>query len=61
MNRRYISYAMIGMVVFTLMLYAATGISQQTPPSSDAVQEAQTPRQVQVTRPEQQPTQHDQV
>ena len=61
MNRRYISYALIGVVVFTLMLYAATGISQQTPPSPDAVQEAQTPRQVQVARPEQQKTSHDQA
>ena len=60
MNRRYVSFALVGVVVLTLVLYAATGIGQQrTPTLSDAVQEAQTSRQVQVTRPEQQQTQHD--
>ena len=29
MNRRYVSFALVGVVVFTLVLYAATGISQQ--------------------------------
>lgn len=42
------------------MLYSTSGIGQQqTPSSSDAVQDAQTPRKVQVVRPEQQQTAHD--
>jgi cytochrome c peroxidase len=61
MNRRYVLFVLIGFIGLTVLLYSAMGISQQrTPTAPDAVQEAQTPRQVQLTRPEQQPTSHDQ-
>jgi cytochrome c peroxidase len=61
MNRRYISFIVIGLIGLSGVLYSTTVTSQQpTPPAPDAVQEAQTPRQVQSTRPEQQQTPHDQ-
>jgi hypothetical protein len=61
MNRPYISFIVIGLIGLSGVLYSTTVISQQpTPPAPDAVQEAQTPRQVQSTRPEQQQTPHDQ-
>jgi hypothetical protein len=61
MFRRYAILFLVSFAGLTVLLYSTMGISQQrTPPAPDAVQEAQTPRQVQVTRPEQQPTAHDQ-
>jgi cytochrome c peroxidase len=61
MNRRYIPFIVIGLIGLSGVLYSTTVISQQpTPPAPDAVQEAQTPRQVQSIRPEQQQTPHDQ-
>jgi cytochrome c peroxidase len=61
MNRRYIFFTLIGLVGLIALLYSSTGISQQpTRPVADVIQDAQTPRQVQITRPEQQPTAHDQ-
>jgi len=61
MLRRYAILFLVSFAGFTVLLYSTMGISQQrTPAAPDAVQEAQTPRQVQVTRPEQQPTPHDQ-
>ena len=61
MNRSYVLVFVGGVIGFTLLLYSAVGISQQQKPTaSEAVQEAQTPRQVQITRPEQQATTHDQ-
>jgi cytochrome c peroxidase len=61
MNRSH-ALVVVGVVIgLTLLLYSELGISQQQQPAeSEAVQEAQTPRQVQITRPEQQQTQHDQ-
>ena len=61
MFRRYAILFLVSFAGLTVLLYSTMGISQQrTPPAPDTVQEAQTPRQVQVTRPEQQPTAHDQ-
>jgi hypothetical protein len=61
MFRRYAILFLVSFAGLTVLLHSTMGISQQrTPPAPDTVQEAQTPRQVQVTRPEQQPTAHDQ-
>jgi hypothetical protein len=61
MNRRNIFFTLIGLVGLIALLYSSTGISQQRArPIADVVQDAQTPRQVQITRPDQQPTAHDQ-
>lgn len=61
MNRVYISFVFIGFIGLILLVHSSIGISQQrTLPAADVVQEAQTPRQVQITRPEQQQTPHDQ-
>jgi uncharacterized iron-regulated membrane protein len=61
MNRSYVLVVVAAVTGLTLLLYSAVGISQQQKPTaSEAVQEAQTPRQVQITRPEQQQTPHDQ-
>jgi hypothetical protein len=61
MYRRYVLFILVGVIGLTLLLYSAVGITQQrTPTAAEAVQEAQTPRPVQVTRPEQQQTPHDQ-
>ena len=61
MNRRRTPFILIGLIGITGLLYSTSVISQQpTPTAPDAVQEAQTPRQVQNTRPEQQQTPHDQ-
>jgi hypothetical protein len=61
MNRRSIFFTLIGLVGLIALLYSSTGISQQRArPVADVVQDAQTPRQAQITRPEQQPTGHDQ-
>jgi cytochrome c peroxidase len=61
MNRRSIFFTLIGLVGLNALLYSSIGISQQrVRPVADVVQDAQTPRQVQITRPEQQPTAHDQ-
>ena len=59
MYRRYVP-AFFGLIGGAVLLYSTSGIGQQqTPSAPDVVQEAQTPRQVQVTRPEQQQTPHD--
>ncbi|HEX2230132.1 MAG TPA: cytochrome B6 [Candidatus Binatia bacterium] len=62
MRRRYFLVAVL-LVFFgaAIVLYSKTGIGQQraTPPS-DAVQDAQIPRQVESKRPEQQKNNHDQ-
>jgi cytochrome c peroxidase len=59
MYRRYVP-ALVGLIGLTVVFYSTSGIGQQqTPSSPDAVQEAQTPSQVQVVRPEQQQTAHD--
>jgi cytochrome c peroxidase len=61
MFRRSAILFLVSFAGLIVVLYSTIGISQQrTPPEPDAVQEAQTPRQVQPTRPEQQPTTHDQ-
>jgi cytochrome c peroxidase len=61
MNRSYALVVVGGVIGLGLLLYSAVAISQQQRPiASEAVQEAQTPRQGQITRPEQQQTQHDQ-
>jgi hypothetical protein len=61
MNRSYVLVFVGSVIGLTLLLYFAVGISQQQKPTaSEAVQEAQTPRQIQITRPEQQQTQHHQ-
>jgi len=61
MNRRYVFFVFVGFIGLTILIHSSIGISQQrTPPAADVVQEAQTPRQVQITRPEQQQTPHDQ-
>jgi hypothetical protein len=50
MNRRYIFVTLIGLVGLITLLYSSTGISQQrTRPVADVVQNAQTPRQVQMS------------
>jgi cytochrome c peroxidase len=60
MNRRYVS-VLVGLIGLIVLLHFSIGISQQRmPAAADVVQGAQTPRQVQITRPEQQPTPHDQ-
>ena len=55
--------ALLVLLVFTaaLLFYASGGMTQQRPePLPDAVQDAQTPRQVESKRPEQQKNSHDQ-
>ncbi len=52
---------LVFMIGAAIVLYSSAGIGQQRPAQQpDAVQEAQTPRQVESKRPEQQKTQHDQ-
>src|SRR5258706_10297249 len=55
----YISLALCSGLAF--FLYSSTGTGQPQPQQpSEAVQEAQSPRQVESKRPEQQKTKHDQ-
>jgi cytochrome c peroxidase len=60
MNQRYVFVVFLGAIGLAGLMHSSIGISQQRPPEADVVQDAQTPRQVQITRPEQQQTQHDQ-
>lgn len=61
MNRRYFFFVLVSVVGIALVFHSTIGVTQQRAPiAPDPVQEAQTPRQVQITRPEQQPTTHDQ-
>jgi hypothetical protein len=61
MNRRYFFFVLVSVIGFALVFHSTIGVTQQRAPiAPDPVQEAQTPRQVQITRPEQQPTTHDQ-
>jgi hypothetical protein len=61
MNRRRTLFILIGLIGIIGLLYSTTVTSQpQAPTVPDAVQEAQNPREVQSTRPEQQQTPHDQ-
>jgi hypothetical protein len=64
MYRTYRFVALVGVCVgVAVLLYSTTGIGQQkerTTPVPDAVEDAQTPRQVQSKRPEQQKNSHDQ-
>jgi hypothetical protein len=61
MDQRYMFLVFVGLIGLMILAYSSTGIGQQrTPPAADVVQDAQTPRQVQITRPEQQQTPHDQ-
>ena len=61
MNRRYFFFVLVSVIGIALVFHSTIGVTQQRAPiAPDPVQEAQTPRQVQITRPEQQPTTHDQ-
>ena len=61
MKRRYFFFVLVSVIGIALVFHSTIGVTQQrTPIAPDPVQEAQTPRQVQITRPEQQPTTHDQ-
>jgi cytochrome c peroxidase len=64
MCRTYRFVALVGVCVgVAVLLYSTTGIGQQkerTIPVPDAVEDAQTPRQVQSKRPEQEKNSHDQ-
>jgi cytochrome c peroxidase len=61
MNRRYFFFVLVSVIGIALVFHSTIGVTQQRAPiAPDPVQEAQTPRQVQITRPEQQATTHDQ-
>ena len=61
MNRRYFFFVLVSVIGLALVFHSTIGVTQQRAPRApDPVQEAQTPRQVPITRPEQQPTTHDQ-
>src|SRR5262245_40846533 len=50
----------LGVATSLMVMFVTTGIGQQPPRQpTDAVQEAQTPHSVPVTRPEQNKTEHD--
>ena len=56
------SWAVLGVATLSgtlIALPAVVGFGQGPPPSSDATQQAQTPREVPATRPEQRKTDHD--
>jgi hypothetical protein len=64
MDRSYhLLIALVGVCAgVAVLLYSTTGVGQQqerTTPARDAIEDAQTPRQVQLKRPEQQKNSHD--